>query len=164
MSAKCIFFIGFVLAILNTTVEAQSYNLENLARERAKATFLSEGLSDRTWRVNAGWTRVAERFQSHYNTKIAKCLILIETVDTNGVVSDSNSSLRSGDLSSELQHKFNQAKWWNTAPYASFHTYNGKVSNLSTYASEKQNVPGHFVSHEQFNEFVANFMDTPIHR
>jgi len=155
MFAKCISGFGLALAVLATPAQARSLDQQEQCAERARATFLSDGDQDRMWHVNGGWFRIAEGFQSHYNTKLTKCLLLIETTDTVGVHSVRDSSLRSGNLSLE----YNRAKWWTSAPSASFSSFDGKVIDVgSIYWSEKHDVPKHFTSHEQFDEFVAPFM------
>lgn len=155
MLGKCIYGFGLALTILAAPAQAQSLDHQEQCAQRARATFLADGDQDRMWSVNGGWFRIAEGFRSHYNTKLAECLLLIETTDTNGVRSVRNSFLRSGKLSSE----YNRAKWWTSAPYASFSSLDGKVIDVgSSYYSEMREVPKHFTSHEQFDEFVAPFM------
>jgi hypothetical protein len=152
--AKCISAFSLALTVLATPAQARTLDPPEQCAEQARATFLSDGDQDRMWHVNGGWFRITEGFQSHYNANLAKCLMVMETTDTDGVNVTRNSTLRSGSLTLE----YNRAKWWTSAPYASISSFNGNVNVSSYYFSKQSDVPKHFTSREQFDEFVAPFM------
>src|ERR1700722_3358151 len=82
-----IVFVGIAICACNTSLHAQSLDQQERCAQQARRSFQEIDAQNRIDGKQLGVTRMSGDYQSHYNTKLGKCLMLIETMDMLGAQS-----------------------------------------------------------------------------
>ena len=80
--------LAIILSIIafGPFARAQSLGQQEWCAQQAKRAFTETDAQDRSEikKLGAGHSRIVSNYQSHYNVKLGKCLMLVETDDMSG--------------------------------------------------------------------------------
>ena len=145
--------LAFAVAITvagASPVIAQTLDQQERCARQARRAFQEIDAKDRAELKAFGNTRILGDHQSHYNTKLGKCLILVET--TNSVLSQSSTSAYLMDANERRQYAIYV---WISHPTKKYWEVPPRACELTPRLSEKKSC----ASREEFDTFVASYLE-----
>ncbi len=145
--------LTFVLAVglvYSPLAHAQSLDQQERCAHQARRSFQEIDTQSRVEGKQLGMNRVSGDYQSHYNTKMGKCFMLVETTDMLGSQSSTTAYLM--DANERRQYAIylwisrQDKKYWEVPPTTCELTPNLREKKFCT-------------SREDFDAFVANYME-----
>jgi hypothetical protein len=143
---------AFILMMVGVrTANAQSLDQQERCASQAKRSFQERQASDLAEQKQVGGNRISADYQSHYDTKIGKCLMLVET---NDMISGGTSSITAYLIDANERRPYasyvwmsrKDKKYWEVPPVA---------CELSPSLRDKRDCK----TREEFDAFVAKYMD-----
>lgn len=144
--------IFLCLLVSAHVVNAQSLDQQERCAQQAKRAYAELDAQNRSemQKMGIGMNRLSSDYQSHYNVKLGKCLMLVETVDMLG--SQSTTTAYVMDANERRQYATfmwisrEGKKYWEIPP---------SMCELTPNLREKRFCK----TREEFDEFVAPYME-----
>ena len=139
-----------VLSACITSAHAQSLDQQERCAQQARRAFQEIQAEAASTNQKLGFTPISSDYQSHYNTKSGKCLMLVETntmfageSNTSAYLSDANERRY---YASYLWMSRKGKKYWEVPPISCELTASSREKKLCS-------------SREEFDAFTANYME-----
>ena len=144
-------FLAFVALIgLASSADSQSLDLQATCSSQARRAFQEYSAEDKIESAKFGMYTMSIDYQSHYNTKINRCLILTEKTSSAG-----GQTSTSVILWDALERR-NYAIWlWQTHPTKKYWEVPPLACELVRNNRDQKNC----TSREEFDAFVAEYME-----
>jgi hypothetical protein len=143
-------WIAIITIAIGASVSAQSLQEQALCSAQAKTTFQEDAAKDQAESNKLGMHIISFDYQSHYNTKIKRCLILTtQMYDWGGEISTSKNlydAFERRDYAGYLWTSKKDKKYWEVPPVSCELTLSyGQTKSCKSEA--------------EFNGFVAEYME-----
>jgi hypothetical protein len=150
MRATTVLGIIFVIACA-TLARSQSLDLQATCATQARKAFQEWENEWRTGPFGRGYTTVSSDYQSHYNTKIKKCLLLIEATRMLG----KNQISTFVNLIDAYERRPYASYVWSTRENKKYWEVPPTVCELTPSLRKKTDC----TTREEFDAFVAEYME-----
>jgi hypothetical protein len=137
-------------ALFALEVQGQTLDQQERCAQQARRAFQQIQAEARISNQKFGSNQISSDYQSHYNTKSGKCLMLVETTNMAGSQSDTSAYLM--DANERRQYAFylwiskKDKKYWEVPPISCELTPSLREKKVCT-------------SREEFDAFVADYME-----
>jgi len=149
---RVIALAAIAIIACTTCARAQSLDQQERCAQQARKSFQELDAKDRAEQKQLGQSRMSGDYQSHYNTKLGKCLMLIELMDMMGSGGQTSTTAYVMDANERRMYAIyvwmsrQDKKYWEVPPAA---------CELSPSLQEKKPC----ASREEFDTFVARYME-----
>jgi hypothetical protein len=142
-------FAAITIVASNISANAQSLDQQERCAQQSHRTFQELDTKDRADQKQLGQTRISGDYQSHYHTKLGKCLMLIEAFDmlSGGQSSTSAYVMDANERRVYASYLLISRQDYGQTPPA--------VCELSPSLQEKKLC----ASREEFDSFIARYME-----
>ncbi|MFL6796280.1 MAG: hypothetical protein ACJ8F3_02590 [Xanthobacteraceae bacterium] len=134
----------------STFVYAQSLDQQERCAQQASRAFQQIDTEAKATNKRMGFSPVSNDYQSHYNTKIGKCLILVETATMLG-----DQLNTSANLMDAIERRYYASYLWISRK----DNKNGQVLPSICELIPSVRAKKLCTSREEFDEFVAGYME-----
>jgi hypothetical protein len=140
----------FGIILFNTSAQAQSLDLQATCAAQAKKAFYETEAEWKSDPYSKGFTTLSNDYQSHYNTKLKKCLMLVET--TRLFANQQNITVY---LTDAYERRIYANYQWISSPTKKYWEVPPSICELIPSLKDKR----HCNSREEFDAFVADYME-----
>jgi hypothetical protein len=134
----------------STSAQSQSLDLQATCAAQAKKSFYEAEAEWKSDPYSKGFTTLSNDYQSHYNTKLKKCLMLVETIRM--FANEQNITVY---LTDAYERRIYANYQWISRPNKKYWEVPPSTCELIPSLKDKR----HCNSREEFDAFVADYME-----